>query len=478
MELDHKELAKQYRDEIAAKLQEIKASKIPFIVFIDGWNASGKGYVINELIKSIDPRFFEVVVDENTDEYARYPFLYKYFLNLPENGTFRFYDGSYMTNCVSDLFYGKIGVDEYNERIHAINDFERTLTNNGYVVLKLFLNISEKEQTKRLNKLLSDSSTQWRVKKSDLAQNSNYKTWKKAFNSFMSDTNTSSMWHVIDAASKSEKKYEAFKLLSETIDKALAAGKFDGAPYQEQFPMEKMPKLKDIDLSLTMSDEEYEKQLEELDKKISKLHSKIYKKKIPFILAFEGWDAAGKGGAIKRVAYPLDPRGFKVIPVASPTAPEKNRHFLWRFYNKLPKTGHVHIFDRTWYGRVMVERLEGYCSENDWKRAYNEINEFEQDLSKEGTVVLKFWIQIDKDTQLARFTERQNTPSKQWKITDEDWRNREKWDDYEVAIDEMIAKTSTKFAPWHIIEAVDKRYARIKVMQIVADAMEKACEAK
>ncbi|MDO5331210.1 MAG: phosphate--AMP phosphotransferase, partial [Bacillota bacterium] len=247
-----------------------------------------------------------------------------------------------------------------------------------------------------------------------------------------------------------------------------------GAPYKEEFKLAAMPKLKDIDLSPSLTDEEYDAQLEKLDKKIHKLHNKLYEKQIPFVLAFEGWDAAGKGGAIKRVAYPLDPRSFSVIPVASPLPHEKARHFLWRFYTRLPKTGHVHIFDRTWYGRVMVERLEGYCKENDWKRAYNEINEFEQDLTNEGVHVLKFWIQIDSDTQLARFTERQNTPAKQWKITDEDWRNREKWDDYEKAIDEMIQKTSTEFAPWHIIEAVDKKYARIKVMQITADEMEKA----
>ena len=176
------------------------------------------------------------------------------------------------------------------------------------------------------------------------------------------------------------------------------------------------------------------------------------------------------------MAYPLDPRGFDVHPIASPLPHELNRQYLWRFWTRLPRTGHIAIFDRTWYGRVMVERLEGFCSENDWQRAYNEINEFEKELSDWGAVVLKFWVQIDSDTQLARFTDRQNTPEKQWKITDEDWRNREKWDLYVTAIVEMLQKTNTSHAPWNILESVDKKYARIKALQIVVDALRKACD--
>ena len=183
---------------------------------------------------------------------------------------------------------------------------------------------------------------------------------------------------------------------------------------------------------------------------------------------------AGKGGNIKRIAGALDPRGYEVHPIASPEPHEKARHYLWRFWTRLPKTGHIAIFDRTWYGRVMVERLEGFCSTNDWQRAYNEINEFEKELSQWGAVIIKFWVQIDKDTQLERFTERQNTPEKQWKITDEDWRNRDKWDQYEEAVNEMLRKTSTEYAPWHILESVDKKYARIKALKIVIAELEKA----
>ena len=474
-----KELTKRYRDNISAKLQDIKASGIPFIVMLEGWDTAGKGYILNELIKSIDPRFYSVYVeDAESEEYSRYPYLYRYYQAIPQNGTFRFMDGAYMSDTLWDCFSAKLSSEEYETRIRSINNFERTLVNNGYVVLKMFLNITEKEQAKRIAELSEDKKSSWRVKDTDLFQNANYKAWRKGFASFMNDTKEFAPWNIIDAKSKGELKYQAFKLLSDTIDAALAGGRFNGPAYEESFEMAEVPKLKDVDLNVSLTDEEYETKLKELEKRINKLNYQVYKKKIPFVVAFEGWDAAGKGGAIKRIAYPLDPRDFEVIPVASPAPFEKARHFLWRFYVKLPKTGHFHIFDRTWYGRVMVERLEGFCSENDWKRAYNEINEFEQDLTDWGAVVLKFWIHVDKDTQLERFTERQNTPEKQWKITDEDWRNREKWDVYESAIDEMIAKTSTKDAPWHIVESKDKKYARIKVMQILADAMEEAVNRK
>ena len=225
-----------------------------------------------------------------------------------------------------------------------------------------------------------------------------------------------------------------------------------------------------------MTEEEYDTLLNQYQKRLRELHNELYRKKIPVIIAYEGWDAAGKGGNIKRITEALDPRGYEVHPIASPEPHEKARHYLWRFWNRLPKTGHVAIFDRAWYGRVMVERLEGFCSENDWQRAYVEINEFEKELADWNAVIVKFWVQIDKDTQLARFKERENTPEKRWKITDEDWRNREKWDLYEEAVNEMLQKTNTAYAPWHILESNDKKYARIKALKTVIEAIEKKME--
>ena len=244
-----------------------------------------------------------------------------------------------------------------------------------------------------------------------------------------------------------------------------------------QLAVEVAEKYKDADHrceELGIRIREKEEKLKKYQDKLFKLQNLCYQKKIPVIICYEGWDAAGKGGNIKRIAAALDPRGYEVHPIAAPEPSELARHYLWRFWNNMPKAGHIAIFDRTWYGRVMVERLEGFCSENDWRRAYNEINEFEKELSDWGAVIVKFWVHIDKDTQLARFNDRQSNPEKQWKITDEDWRNREKWDQYETAVDEMLQKTSTAYAPWHILESVDKKYARLKALRIVIEEIEKA----
>jgi len=230
--------------------------------------------------------------------------------------------------------------------------------------------------------------------------------------------------------------------------------------------------LSSVDLSLTYTKEEYKERLDDLQKKLALLHSELYRRRIPVILGFEGWDAGGKGGAIKRVTQCLDPRGYEVNPTAAPNDIEKAHHYLWRFWQTFPKAGHIALYDRTWYGRVMVERIEGFCSTQEWKRAYKEINDLEATLAHSGAVVLKFWMQIDKEEQERRFKERMENPEKQWKITDEDWRNREKWDDYEAAVDEMLIRTSTTYAPWIIVEGNCKYYARIKVLETIVKALE------
>ena len=308
-------------------------------------------------------------------------------------------------------------------------------------------------------------------------QNEHYEKCLNAFDSYLKETNLpSAPWYIIDAESKKWTELQVLEILTEGIDVALANNAMAVPILQNVFSMEKMPLLSEIPLDKTIGEDEYKKELKRLQNRLGELHNRLYRKKVPVIIAYEGWDAAGKGGNIKRITGALDPRGYEVHPIASPEPHEKARHYLWRFWTRLPKTGHIAIFDRTWYGRVMVERLEGFCSENDWKRAYNEINEFEKELHDWGAVIIKFWVQIDKDTQLERFNERQNTPQKQWKITDEDWRNREKWDQYEDAVNEMIQKTSTTYAPWHILESVDKRYARIKALKIVIEELEKVLE--
>lgn len=467
---------KAAREKLAGQQTLIKEHKLPVLVLVEGWGTAGKGSVIGQMIRNIDPRFFKVApMDQPTEEERRKPFLCRYFTKIPEAGKFMFLDSGWMDEVTRNRVHGEMDQKTYEQRIDSIRRFERQLTDNGYLVMKLFCHISEKEQKKRIEDLVEDIDTRWRVSENDKWQNKHYEKCLEVFDRYMEDTNNpSAPWYVIDAKSKKWAELQALEILTQGIEIALQNQSLAVPLLQNVFPLEKVPKLSEIPLeNKSLSDEEYKEELTKLQNHLKELHNRLYRKKVPVVIVYEGWDAAGKGGNIKRITEALDPRGFEVQPIASPEPHEKARHYLWRFWMRLPKTGHIAIFDRSWYGRVMVERLEGFCSENDWKRAYNEMNEFEKELHDWGAVIIKFWVQIDKDTQLARFTDRQNTPEKQWKITDEDWRNREKWDAYEVAVNEMIQKTSTTFAPWHILESVDKKYARIKALKIVIEELEK-----
>ena len=467
------------RARLSAQQMKLKEHKLPVLVLMEGWGAAGKGSLIGKVIKNIDPRFFKVVTMEKSDPTEeRYPFLHRYFVEIPEAGKFSFYDSGWMNEICMARARKEIDGEVYQQRVHCIKRFERQLTDNGYLVMKFFCHISRKEQNKRMEGLLSGKDTSWRVSESDHWQNQHYEKCEKIFGQYMEDTNLStSPWYIIDAEKKKWAELQVLETLCDGIDIAMQNSSHAVPILQNVFPLVSMPRLNEIRLDdKTIGEEEYKAQLKELQAQLRELHNRLYRKRVPVIICYEGWDAAGKGGNIRRITEALDPRGFEVQPIASPEPHEKARHYLWRFWNRLPKTGHVTIFDRTWYGRVMVERLEGFCSENDWQRAYNEMNEFERELYNWGAVIIKFWVQIDKDTQLERFTARQNTPEKQWKITDEDWRNREKWDAYEEAVNEMLQKTSTAYAPWYILESVDKKYARIKALKIVISRLQEVLD--
>ena len=301
------------------------------------------------------------------------------------------------------------------------------------------------------------------------------------FDSMLAYTNRPyAPWHLVSGTDSHTAILEVFQTVVDEVTKALKlkderdrdAANLSAVIDPGQYNFVTMPELKDVDMDKKLSEEEYRTLLKKEQKKLAENHNKLYLHKIPMIIAYEGWDAAGKGGNIKRVSAALDPRGYEVMPIASPTKEEKDRHFLWRFWTRLPKDGHIAIFDRTWYGRVMVERLEGFCTPADWQRAYREMNDFERQLYDWGAIIIKFWINITNDEQLTRFKARQADPAKQWKITDEDWRNREKWDQYEVAVNDMIRYTSTDFAPWNIIAGNDKYYARIQALQIINGMIE------
>ncbi|MCI5480046.1 MAG: phosphate--AMP phosphotransferase [Lachnospiraceae bacterium] len=462
-----------------ARLQrECREAGIPVIIVFEGFGAAGKGTQINELISNLDPRGFQVyAINGESEEEKLRPFLWRFWTKTPQKGRIAIFDRSWYRKVLVDRFDGVTTKEQLGYAYDEINSFEKQLTDDGTVVLKLFLAITKAEQKKRFKKLLANEETAWRVTKQDLKRNKEYDRFLLMNEEMLEKTDTEyAPWTIVEA---NDKKYATVKILTAAADKleeALRRKKEKSV--QKPSPMEPDPqrelssKLASADLSLTMDRETYKKRLKELQDKLMILHSELYRTRIPVILAFEGWDAAGKGGAIKRLTGALDPRGYEVHPTASPNDIEKAHHYLWRFWRDIPKGGHIAIFDRTWYGRVMVERIEGFCTEQEWKRAYKEINDMEATLANYGAIVLKFWLHIDKDEQERRFNERMQDPEKRWKITDEDWRNRAKWDAYEQAVDDMLIKTSTTYAPWIIVEANSKYYARIKVLESVVQALE------
>ncbi len=488
---EYKQKIEQLVPQLAKLQRECKILGIPVMIVFEGFGAAGKGVQISKLISGMDPRGFHVyaVDGESKDEQLR-PFLWRFWTKTPEKGRIAIFDRSWYRRVLVDRFDGVTTAEELAYAYEEINDFERQLTDGGYAIIKLFLMIDQKEQKRRFKKLQSSPSSAWRVTKGDLKRNKEYDKYKKMNDEMLEKTDTAAApWTIIEAndlefatakiysavIQKLEQKIAEAKEKKERAEVEKMISKEEVRQKPESMVEEKMLRtssLHSVDLGLKLSKEEYKEELNRLQNKIQKLHGELYRRRIPVILGFEGWDAGGKGGAIKRLTEKMDPRGYQVNPTAAPNDIERAHHYLWRFWKNVPKKGHIAIFDRTWYGRVMVERIEGFCTKEEWKRAYKEINEMEADWVHSGAVVLKFWMQIDKDEQERRFKERMENPEKQWKITEEDWRNREKWDLYEQAVDDMLVHTSTTYAPWIIVEGNDKYYARVKVLQSVVDAIE------
>ena len=487
IDLSKKVDKKTYRrvmDEAEEKLgllqRECKDAGIPVILVFEGMGAAGKGVQINRLIQALDPRGFDVYAcDRPTEDEQMRPFLWRYWTKTPAKGRIAVFDRSWYRSVQVDRFDGLTPEDKLGDAYQDILSFEKQLCDDGTVIMKFFLYIDKDEQKKRFKKLEGSKETSWRVTDEDWNRNKDFGRYLKMNEEMLEKTDTDyAPWVIIEAV---DKDYAALKIASTVMDR-LEYELEHSRPEEERTAQGQEAKIRErfkngvlsgIDLSKSLTEEEYKTRLKKLQKRLAELHSELYRLRIPVVIGFEGWDAGGKGGAIKRLTSNLDPRGYRVNPTAAPNDIEKVHHYLWRFWNSVPKAGHIAIFDRTWYGRVMVERIEGFCSEAEWRRAYQEINEMESHMANAGAVVLKFWLHIDKDEQERRFKERQANPAKQWKITDEDWRNREKWDQYEEAVNEMLIRTSTTYAPWIVVEGNDKRYARVKVLQTVVDALEK-----
>lgn len=460
--------------------REVRKLGIPLVVVFEGWDAAGKGTLINELILPMDPRGFTVhTCQESTEEEKFRPFLWQFWRRLPAAGRQAIFDRSWYRRLMQDRVEGDCRGESLVEATDDILSFERQLVDDGTVIVKFFLHISRKTQKRRLKKLRNDPNTAWRVSKADLRRHKRYDKYFDAAEEMLAATDTEhAPWTIIEARDRRFAALKIFNTVIAALENRIAAVESDQASAPAQAEAIELPDelrtsiLDPIDLSVSLEKDEYSRQLKALQKRIRDLHHQMYIQRVPAVVAYEGWDAAGKGGNIRRLTARLDPRGYEVIPIAAPDATEKAHHYLWRFWRELPKAGHLAIFDRTWYGRVLVERVEGFASRAEWKRAYREINEMEKHLTNYGMVLLKFWLQIDAEEQLARFEARQENPDKTWKITEEDWRNREQWDQYNAAVEEMLFRTSTPHAPWTIVESNDKRYARVKVLRSVCQALE------
>lgn len=481
----YKERIREQSEKLGELQRKCKDAQIPVMIVFEGMGASGKGTQINHLIQALDPRGFDVYAnDKSTREERLHPFLWRFWTKLPAQGRIALFDRSWYRQVTMERFDGKIEESAMPGALRDIQSFERQLTDDGMVIIKLFLYISEKEQKKRFKKLESSEDTSWRVSEDDWRRNKDYSRFLSICEEMLEKTDMDyAPWTIIEAT---DREYAAVKIMThvtDSLEEALRQRELRGERKEKEVSVRSVKYqngvLSGVDLTKSLSREDYKKEIDFLQERLERLHSQIYLLKIPVVLGFEGWDAAGKGGAIKRLTSHLDPRGYKVYPTSAPNDMERVHHYLWRFWNHVPKAGHIAIFDRTWYGRVLVERIEGFCSEEEWKQAYQEINEMEDHMANAGAVVLKFWLHIDKDEQERRFLARQDNPLKQWKITEEDWRNREKWDQYEEAVNEMLVRTSTTYAPWIVVEGNCKYYARVKILKTVVDALEaKIREAK
>lgn len=478
----YKEEISRLEENLAELQREAKNLKIPVILVFEGWETAGKGTMINELLMPLDPRGYNAYfINDPTEEESLRPFLWRFWAKTPEKGRIAIFDQSWYRRVSIEKMSNRLKNTEYDDAFEDINSFEKQLSDDGVLILKFFLHISKKEQKERLESLESNPATAWKADKKTWKAHKHYDEYLKVYEKMIQETDTEyAPWHVVEANSKKFAKLKIFSIVTEALESRITAvkknhtaAKSEKKSFDTNLLSTASSVLGKIDLTKTMTWEDYEIQLKKLQKRIREIEYEIYSRRIPIMITYEGWDAAGKGGNIKRLVENCDPRGYEVIPISSPNEVEKAHHYLWRFWNRVPKAGHIAIFDRTWYGRVLVERVEGFCSDAEWQRAYREINEMEKQLTNFGTILVKFWLHIDRDEQLRRFESRQSTPAKQYKITEEDWRNREKWDAYETAVDEMLCRTNTTNAPWVVIESNDKYYARIKALKTVIDMAER-----
>lgn len=487
-EIGHKLSKTAYREAVPAMRAALLAAQVdlfeqhrtPVVVLISGQDGAGKGETINTLYEWMDPRFISTLAfSQPSDEERERPPMWRFWRSLPPKGRIGMFAGSWYSDPIRERIEGAISLKELDARAQQINRFEEMLVNEGALVLKFWFHLTKEGQKQRLKALSSDPRTAWRVTQWNWDRLKTYDQLQDVAGHLLRVTNTAAApWVVVEGTDDRYRCLTVGQVLLKAMQSKLAAKE---ALHTPMAPMVRVDLdgrnvLSELDLALALAAKPYKDQLAQWQGRLSELVRDARFKNRSLVCAFEGADAAGKGGAIRRVTAALDARQYQVTPVAAPSDEEKAQPHLWRFWRNLPRHGHVAIFDRTWYGRVLVERVEGFCSEADWLRGYSEINDFEHELIDAGVIVVKFWLQISQAEQLQRFKEREQVEFKRFKITQEDWRNREKWHDYQQAICDMVERTSTGEAPWTLVEANDKNYARVKILRTLCERLEAALQ--
>lgn len=489
-ELGHKIDKHTYEEEeprlreqlLEAQLEMVKSGKFAVILILAGMDGAGKGETLSVLNAWLDPRHVQTnAMGIPSDEELERPPMWRYWRALPPKGKICVFVESWYNEPIRRRVQDQTGNSELDQSMERINRLEKMLSDDGVVILKYWLHLSKIQEKKRFQKLEKDPDSRWRVSDTDWKNLKQYDTIRRVWEHAIRQTSSAeSPWTIVEGTDPRYRHLTVGKSLLQALQHRLAnnARAVAAVTTPPLMPaIDNLHVLRALDLKQSLTKDVFRRELEKYQGRLNLLtrHPRFHD--ISIVAVFEGNDAAGKGGAIRRVTGALDARCCRVIPIAAPTEEERAQPYLWRFWRHLPRRGVMTIFDRSWYGRVMVERIEGFCSERDWMRAYSEINDFEEQLVRHRTVILKFFLTISKDEQLARFKERENTTFKHFKITDEDWRNREKWEQYEIAVCEMIDRTSTEIAPWTLVEANSKYFARIKVLRTFCNRLEAALKA-
>lgn len=460
-----------------AQMDLAKLAGFPVIILVGGVDGAGRGETVNMLNEWMDPRYLQTHgMGEPSDEELDRPLMWRFWRELPPKGRIGIFLGSWYTWTIINRVYGRTKTAELDQSLERDKRLEKMLTDEGALILKFWMHLSKDKQEKRLRLLEKDPNTRWRVTERDWEHYKLYEKFLTVSESVIRHTSTAEApWTIVEGYDAHYRSLTVGKVILDAIRKRLdeAANKKPEVSAPPPLPsIDNLDILKTLDLTQKIDKKRYQAELEKYQGKLALLTRSPRFRNITVIAMFEGNDAAGKGGAIRRITGALDARYFNVIPVAAPTEEERAQPYLWRFWRHIPRRGRVTIFDRSWYGRVLVERVEKFCSEADWMRAYSEINDFEAQLVRHNIVVVKFWLSISKDEQLRRFKEREAIAFKHFKITAEDWRNREKWTEYEQAVSDMVDRTSTRIAPWTLVEANDKNYARIKILKTLCQQIE------